>query len=246
MVKLSVNVNKIALLRNSRGGSRPDVLAVARTCLAAGCHGITVHPRPDERHIRRQDVYDLSRQGGGEFNIEGYPSEAWLDMVCDVRPTQATLVPDEPGQLTSDHGFDLRSGRYAWVGEVVERLRGCGIRVSLFLDPDVEQVECAKATGADRIELYTESYARAWGTDQSDAVFAGYRAAAVKAAELGLGLNAGHDLDLNNLSHFVENTPGLQEVSIGHALVCDALELGLVPTVRAYLAAIGIEDGGNS
>lgn len=244
MVKLSVNVNKIALLRNSRGGDRPDVLEAARACLKAGCHGITVHPRPDERHIRRQDVYDLSKQGEGEFNIEGYPSAEWLNMVCDVRPTQATLVPDEPGQLTSDHGFDLMSGRYAWVGEVVNRLKGRGIRVSLFLDPDVEQVECAKATGADRIELYTEAYARAWGTGQGDSVFAGYRAAAVKAGELGLGLNAGHDLSLDNLSHFVRNTPGLLEVSIGHALVCDALEMGLVPTVKAYLAAIGIEDAG--
>lgn len=264
LVRLSVNVNKIALLRNSRGGNRPSVLRAARTCIEGGCHGITVHPRPDERHVRRADVYEIAKllrgwgaggssaanagDGAGgaettghvEFNIEGYPAAEWLEMVCDVRPDQATLVPDEPGQLTSDHGFDLRSGRYGWLNEVVARLKDTGIRVSLFLDPDVEQVVLAAATGADRIELYTEEYARCYGTEQAWAVYGKYGAAAAAAQESGLGLNAGHDLNLENLRYFVEHTPGLLEVSIGHALVCDALERGLGPTVKAYLQALRV------
>ncbi len=241
MVNLSVNVNKIALLRNSRGGDRPGVVEAARICIQTGCHGITVHPRPDERHIRRQDVHDLASMLEVEFNIEGFPSAEWLDLVCEVKPTQATLVPDEPGQLTSDHGWDLRSGKYAWVNDVIERLKQRGIRTSLFLDPDVEQVELAKASGADRIELYTESYAKSFGTDQAEAVYADYHAAALRAEQFGLGLNAGHDLDLNNLRYFAQETPGLLEVSIGHALICDALQTGLVDAVRAYLEALGEE-----
>ena len=245
MVRLSININKIALLRNSRGADRPNLLAAAQTCIKTGCHGITVHPRPDERHIRRTDVHDLSAMLDNgfkaiEFNIEGYPSAEWLDLVHKVKPTQATLVPDEPNQLTSDHGWDLRSGRYDWLNDVVHRLKDDGIRVSLFLDPDIEQVERAKVTGTDRIELYTENYARTYGTDQFEAVYSAYHAAAQKAQDVGLGLNAGHDLNLDSLKYFAEHTPGLLEVSIGHALVCDALEAGLVPTITAYLRALQI------
>ncbi len=261
MVRLSVNVNKIALLRNSRGGNRPSVLWAAGTCIEGGCHGITVHPRPDGRHIRRADVHELAemlrglRAGGAsaenegddvhardllELNIEGYPGAEWLEMVCDVKPDQATLVPDAPGQLTSDHGFDLRSGRYGWLNEVVFRLKDAGIRVSLFLDPDVEQVPLAAATGADRVELYTEEYARTYGTQRASAVYGKYRATAVAARDAGLGLNAGHDLNLDNLRYFVEHTPGLLEVSIGHALICDALERGLAEAVKAYLQALRV------
>ncbi len=235
MVRLSVNVNKIALLRNARGGDRPNVLDAARTCIEAGCHGITVHPRPDERHIRRQDVRDLAAALDVEFNIEGYPSPEWLDLVCDAKPAQATLVPDDPSQLTSDHGWDLKSGRHEWVKDALARLKSADIRTSLFLDPDVEQVDCAKAIGADRIELYTEAYARTYGTSRQDAVYRAYHAAAVRAHDVGLGLNAGHDLNLDNLRHFARQTPGLLEVSIGQALICDALDMGLAPAVRAYL-----------
>jgi pyridoxine 5-phosphate synthase len=235
MIRLSVNLNKIALLRNSRGGNRPDVLAAAETCVASGCHGITVHPRPDERHTRAADVRELARMLTVEFNIEGYPSPEWLDLVCEVRPAQATLVPDEPGQLTSDHGWDLKSGRCAWLPAVVKRLKSLGIRTSLFLDADVEQVALAGAVGADRIELYTQHYAETYGTPGAAQVLAGSVAAAHRAGELGLGLNAGHDLNLQNLRHFARSIPGLLEVSIGHALICDALERGLAATVRAYV-----------
>jgi pyridoxine 5-phosphate synthase len=235
MIRLSVNLNKIALLRNSRGGNRPDVLEAARTCVASGCHGITVHPRPDERHTRAADVRELARMLTVEFNVEGYPSPEWLDLVCEVRPAQATLVPDEPGQLTSDHGWDLKSGRTEWLPVVVKRLKSHGIRTSLFLDADVEQVALAGATGADRIELYTQHYAETHGTPAAAQVLADYAAAARRAGELGLGLNAGHDLNLQNLRHFARSIPGLLEVSIGHALICDALERGLAATVRAYV-----------
>ncbi|MCG8408298.1 MAG: pyridoxine 5'-phosphate synthase [Phycisphaerales bacterium] len=243
MVNLSVNVNKIALLRNSRGGDRPDLLGAARTCIETGCQGITVHPRPDERHIRRKDVYELAKMLGSdfkeiEFNIEGYPSSDWLNLVCEVKPTQATLVPDDPNQLTSDHGWDLKSGRCDWLRAAIQRLKTHGIRVSLFLDPDVEQVESARTTNADRIELYTERYAKTYGTNHGTAVYADYVGAAQRAQAIGLGLNAGHDLNLDNLRHFSENIPGLLEVSIGHALVCDALEMGLVPAVKAYLKTL--------
>ncbi len=245
MIKLSVNVNKIATLRNARGGSLPNVVQAAQTCIEAGCHGITVHPRPDERHIRYQDVYDLQAMLTGQdvdFNIEGYPSPELLDLVCEVRPTQCTLVPDAPDVLTSDQGWNLQAD-VEWVRRVLERLHGNGVRTSLFLDPDTDQVRRAKDIGTDRIELYTERYARLFSTPQRDEVFEEYRQAALAAQEVGLHLNAGHDLNLDNLSHFAEKVPGLLEVSIGHALICDALYMGLRPAVRAYLQTLGYDVG---
>ncbi|MGH8010319.1 MAG: pyridoxine 5'-phosphate synthase, partial [Candidatus Binatia bacterium] len=225
MVKLSVNVNKIATLRNARGGDLPNVVQAARTCIAAGCHGITVHPRPDGRHIRRQDVLDLAALLTVEFNIEGYPAPEFLDLVCQVRPTQCTLVPDAPDVLTSHAGWDL-SSNVAWLGDVLQRLRDQGIRTSLFMDPDPQQVRRAKELGADRIELYTEHYAKMFATPEREHVFDTYHQAALVAQEVGLGLNAGHDLNVENLSYLVEHLPGLLEVSIGHALICDALYMG--------------------
>ncbi len=238
MVKLSVNVNKIATLRNARGGDRPNVVQAARTCIEAGCHGITVHPRPDGRHIRIQDVLDLTAMLTVEFNIEGYPSPEFLDLVCRVRPTQCTLVPDPPDVLTSNAGWNLE-GEVAWLGEVLKRLHDHGIRTSLFLEPNPEQVRRAKGIGTDRIELYTEHYARLFHTPEREQVFAPYYQAALTAREVGLGLNAGHDLDLNNLPFFAQHIPGLLEVSIGHALICDALDIGLREAVKAYLRALG-------
>ena len=241
MIKLSVNVNKIATLRNARGGDQPNVVRAAQTCIDAGCHGITVHPRPDGRHIRYQDVRDLAAlladHSSIEFNIEGYPSTEFLDLVCQVRPTQCTLVPDPPDVLTSNAGWDL-SRDVAWLGQVLQRLHDNGIRISLFLDPDNEQVRRAKEVGTDRIELYTEQYARLFGSAEQDQVYAAYHTAAQAAQEAGLGLNAGHDLNLENLPYFAEHLPGLLEVSIGHALICDALYMGLVASVKAYLSAL--------
>ena len=245
MIKLSVNVNKIATLRNARGGNLPNVVQAAQTCIEAGCHGITVHPRPDARHIRYQDVYDLQAMLTGQdvdFNIEGYPSPELLDLVCEVRPTQCTLVPDAPDVLTSDQGWNLQAD-VEWVRLVLERLHGNGVRTSLFLDPDTDQVRRAKDIGTDRIELYTERYARLFSTPERDEVFEEYRQAALAAQEVGLNLNAGHDLNLDNLSHFTEKVPGLLEVSIGHALICDALYMGLRPAVRAYLQTLGYDVG---
>ena len=238
MVKLSVNVNKIATLRNSRGGDRPNVVQAALTCIAAGCHGITVHPRPDERHIRRQDVYDLAGELNVEFNIEGYPSPEFLDLVCRVRPAQCTLVPDPPDVLTSNAGWQLE-GDVVWLNEVLKRLRDHGVRTSLFLDPDIDQVRRARELGADRIELYTEQYAKRFHSPERDVVFDAYLRAAAVAEEVGLGVNAGHDLDLDNLPFFAQRMPGLLEVSIGHALISDALEMGLRQSVKAYLRALG-------
>jgi pyridoxine 5-phosphate synthase len=238
MVKLSVNVNKIATLRNARGGDRPYVVQAARTCIEAGCHGITVHPRPDGRHIRTQDVLDLAATLTVEFNIEGYPSPEFLDLVCRVRPTQCTLVPDPPDVLTSNAGWNLKR-EVAWLGDVLKRLHDHGIRTSLFLEPDPGQVRRAKDIGTDRIELYTERYAKMFGTPEQEQAFAAYYQAALTAQEVGLGLNAGHDLDLDNLPFFAQNIPGLLEVSIGHALICDALDLGLRQAVKAYLRALG-------
>jgi len=240
MIRLSVNLNKIALLRNARGGSIPDVVAAARTCIAAGCHGITVHPRPDARHIRFQDVFDLAAMLTVEFNIEGYPSAEFLDLVHRIRPTQATLVPDAPGVLTSNAGWNLSTGA-DWLRDVLARLTKAGIRSSLFMEPDPKQVRRARELGADRIELYTGPYASAFGTPGGNKILAAHREAAHLARAIGLGLNAGHDLDLVNIPAYARAVKGLQEVSIGHALVSDALYMGLARAVKAYLKALGSE-----
>jgi pyridoxine 5-phosphate synthase len=237
MIRLSVNVNKAATLRNARGGSVPDVVRVARTCIEAGCHGITVHPRPDERHIRAADVDALAAMLTVEFNVEGYPSPRFLDLVGRVRPAQCTLVPDPPEVLTSNAGWRL-DGDTAWLADVIARLHAGGMRVSLFVEPDPAAMAPARALGADRVELYTEPYARAFHTPRRDAVFARYRAAAEAALAAGLGVNAGHDLDLDNLPYLARHLPGLLEVSIGHALLSDALFVGLRAAVRAYLDAL--------
>ena len=237
MVRLSVNVNKAATLRNARGGAVPDVVRVARTCIEAGCHGITVHPRPDGRHIRVADVDALAAMLTVEFNVEGYPSPSFLDLVCRVRPAQVTLVPDAPGVLTSNAGWRLGADT-DWLGEVIARLHGAGSRVSLFMDPEPAPMARARALGADRVELYTEPYARAFHTPQRNEVFARYRRAAEAAVAAGLGVNAGHDLDLDNLPLLARELPGLLEVSIGHALISDALFMGLAAAVRAYLGAL--------
>jgi pyridoxine 5-phosphate synthase len=239
MIRLSVNVNKIATLRNARGGDIPDVVEAARTCIAAGCHGITVHPRPDARHITFQDVFDLAAMMTVEFNIEGYPGAEFIDLVLRVRPTQVTLVPDPPGVLTSNAGWNLTSGDADWLGDLVARFKQAGIRTSLFLDADPEQVKRARELGADRIELYTGPYAHAFGTPEGEEILAAHREAARLARKIGLGVNAGHDLDLKNLPAYVKALKGLQEVSIGHALISDALYMGLTRAVKAYLKAIG-------
>jgi len=236
MTRLSVNINKIATLRNARGGKVPDVVQVAVDCQRFGAQGITVHPRPDERHIRRLDVYDLKPVITTEFNIEGYPTSDFLDLVMAVQADQVTLVPDAPGQLTSDHGWDTRR-HLSLLQEVVGRLREAGIRTSLFVDPDPEMVEYAAMTGTHRIELYTEPYAAGFPEDPERAV-APFRVAALKARDLGLGLNAGHDLSLVNLRFLKTVIPFLEEVSIGHALVADALYYGLEETIRRYLACL--------
>jgi pyridoxine 5-phosphate synthase len=238
MIRLSVNVNKAATLRNARGGNVPDVLRVARTCIEAGCHGITVHPRPDGRHIRTADVEALAAMLSVEFNVEGYPSPEFLALVGRVRPAQCTLVPDAPDVLTSNAGWRL-TAETAWLADVIARLRGNGSRVSLFMDPEPAQMERARGLGADRVELYTEPYARAFPTARRDEVFARYRAAAEAAVAVGLGVNAGHDLDLENLPYLARHLPGLAEVSIGHALISDALFVGLTAAVRADLGALG-------
>jgi pyridoxine 5-phosphate synthase len=234
--KLSVNVNKFATLRNARGGNNPDVLQAALRCLQFGAEGITVHPRPDERHIRRSDVYAIAPAISAEFNIEGYPSEDFLRLVEEVKPAQCTLVPDPPDVLTSNTGWDTVA-HADFLREVVDRLHKAGVRVSLFCNPDIAMVEGAAHTGTDRIELYTEPYASQYAQDRHAAVFP-YVKAAARAAELGLGVNAGHDLSLENLRFFVQQVPGVLEVSIGHALVCDALYLGLEKTIQAYLAEL--------
>lgn len=245
MTVLSVNVNKVALVRNSRGGSVPSVVEAARICIAAGCHGITVHPRPDQRHIRPGDVYDLAEMLNVEFNIEGNPFAGkegtypgFMNLVRDVRPAQATLVPDDPGQLTSDHGWNMKRDRER-VQPLIDELKGLGVRVSLFMDPVPEQIKLAAKTGADRIELYTEEYARAYPTADRDEVTRKYAVAAACARDLGLGINAGHDLDVDNLAHFLTEVPAVLEVSIGHALVSQAMmEMGLAATVKAYLKCL--------
>ncbi len=234
MTKLSVNINKIATLRNSRGGNNPDLIKTAIDIQTFGAQGITVHPRPDERHIRYADVFELKKIITTEFNIEGNSKEKkFVDLVLANRPDQVTLVPDTLGQLTSDHGWDTIKNKYYLI-EIVQVFQKAGIRVSLFVDPVVEMIVAAKETGTDRIELYTENYAREFQKGNHKQAIAPYVTAAQKAVELGLGINAGHDLDLHNLKYFSENIPGLLEVSIGHALICDALYLGLENTIQLY------------
>lgn len=232
MTKLSVNINKLATLRNARGGNNPDVLVWAVQMERFGAQGITVHPRPDERHIRYADVRALKPLLTTEFNIEGYPNGSFIDLVLEVRPAQVTLVPDPPGVLTSDAGWDAK-GRKAELRAVIQRFKQAGIRTSIFMETDLEQIAHAAETGTDRIELYTGPYAEQYHADREAAV-APFVRAAEKAAEVGLGLNAGHDLDLHNLAWFKAQVPGLLEVSIGHALVCDALTYGMENTVQLY------------
>lgn len=236
MTRLSVNINKIAALRNARGGSVPDVVKAAIDIQRFGADGITVHPRPDERHIRRSDVYALRKVVTTEFNIEGYPSSDYLRMIREVRPEQATLVPDPPDVLTSNAGWDTRK-HGAMLRDLIAELKSYGVRTSIFIDPDPGMIEAAALSGTDRIELYTESFAAGYARDPAVAI-ASYVKAAEKAQELGLGINAGHDLNLENLRYFREHVPGLEEVSIGHALISDALYLGLENTVQLYLRAL--------
>ena len=233
MTKLSVNINKIATLRNARGGNNPDVLQVARDAERFGAQGITVHPRPDERHIRRDDVLSLADVVTTEFNIEGYPDERFLQLVTEVKPAQATLVPDPPEVLTSNAGWDTVRQK-DFLTDIIRTLQEAGIRTSIFVDPDTDMVEGAAVVRTDRIELYTESYARQYPQDR-DAAIAPYVKSAELAQKLGLGINAGHDLDLHNLKFMKERIPYLQEVSIGHALICDALYYGLENTIQMYL-----------
>ena len=234
MTKLSVNINKLATLRNSRGGNNPDLLKAAADIERFGADGITVHPRPDERHIRYADVYDLKKLVTTEFNIEGNCTEkSFVDLVLANKPTQVTLVPDGHHQLTSNQGWNTIVNK-EYLKEMISIFKNAGIRVSIFVDPVIEMIEGAQATGTDRIELYTEAYAREFATGNGQQAIEPYIASAVKANELGLGINAGHDLDLQNLKFFAENIPGLLEVSIGHALICDAIYLGLENTVQLY------------
>ena len=238
MVRLSVNINKIATLRNARGGDQPDLIKVAKDCESFGAQGITVHPRPDERHITYNDVKLLKPIVSTEFNIEGNPTSSFIDLVLANKPDQVTLVPDDPGQLTSDHGWDTIKNRDFLV-DVISRFKEAGIRTSIFVDPDMKLVEGAVATGADRIELYTESYASEYIIDRDKAIKPFVESASL-AKELGLGLNAGHDLSLVNLNYFVKNIPWLDEVSIGHALICDSLYYGLENTIQLYLRELKI------
>ncbi|MDB5201398.1 MAG: Pyridoxine 5-phosphate synthase [Ferruginibacter sp.] len=233
MTKLSVNINKLATLRNSRGGNNPDLAKAALDIERFGADGITVHPRPDERHIRYQDVFDLKKVLHTEFNIEGNPTEEkFVELVLQNKPAQVTLVPDALGQLTSNHGWDTIVHQQYLV-DIISRFKNAGIRVSIFVDPLPEMIMAAKTTGTDRIELYTEAYATQFPTNKEEAIRP-YQLAAATANELGLGINAGHDLDLQNLSYFAKNIPGLLEVSIGHALISDAIYLGLENTVQLY------------
>ncbi|MFI5221401.1 MAG: pyridoxine 5'-phosphate synthase [Bacteroidia bacterium] len=234
MTRLSVNINKFATLRNSRGGNNPDLLKVAADCQRFGAQGITVHPRPDERHVRYRDVAELRPLIHTEFNIEGNPRERkFIDLVISAKPDQVTLVPDSTGQLTSDHGWNTIENK-SYLQEVITEFKQHGIRTSIFVDPDLKFIEGAKETGTDRIELYTESYAKKFKTNPENAI-SDFVIAAEKAKQLGIGINAGHDLDLENLGYFKNHIPGLFEVSIGHALVCDALYLGLENTIQLYL-----------
>jgi len=237
MAKLSVNINKIATLRNSRGGNNPDLIKVALDAERFGAEGITVHPRPDERHIRYQDVYDLKKVIQTEFNIEGNPKEQkFVELVLANKPAQVTLVPDAEGQLTSNHGWDTVKHQ-SYLKDIIAVFKSEGIRVSIFVDPAEKMIEAAERTGTDRIELYTEAYASNYHADKESAIKP-YITAADLANKLGLGINAGHDLDLDNLNYFSKNIPGLLEVSIGHALICDSLYFGLENTIQMYLRAL--------
>ena len=236
MTKLSVNINKVATIRNARGGNNPDVLKVEVDCELFGAQGITVHPRPDERHIRYMDVRSIKPLVKTELNIEGNPIDKYIELVLEVCPTQVTLVPDTDDQLTSNHGWDTVANR-AFLTDVIGRFKEAGIRTSIFVDPSCKMVEGAKECGTDRIELYTEPYAAGYPRNREEAIKPFVEAAKV-AKELGLGLNAGHDLSLENLTYFHRNIPWLDEVSIGHALICDALYMGLGNTIQAYLACL--------
>lgn len=231
--RLSVNINKVATIRNARGGNMPDLIQFAKDCERFGAQGITVHPRPDGRHIKYQDVYDLKGIVTTEFNIEGYPSDSFMELVTTVVPTQVTLVPDPPEALTSNAGWDTISNR-EFLTDIINRLHDKGIRASIFVNADPEMVAGAKATGTDRVELYTESYAANYLKDR-EAAIRDFVIAAQEAEKQNIGLNAGHDLSLVNLKYFQEQIPGLLEVSIGHALICDALYLGIQETIRQYL-----------
>ncbi|HET6721441.1 MAG TPA: pyridoxine 5'-phosphate synthase [Chitinophagaceae bacterium] len=234
MTRLSVNINKIATLRNSRGGNNPDVVKAAIDVQRFGADGVTVHPRPDERHIRYNDVREIKKIITTEFNIEGNCTEQkFVDLVLETKPHQVTLVPDTLGQLTSDHGWDTIKNK-DYLKDIIGIFKKAGIRVSIFVDPDIRMVEGAAETNTDRIELYTESYAKQFADGSRESGVKPYVQAAKKAKELGLGLNAGHDLDLNNLKFLIENIPWLDEVSIGHALVCDAIYLGFENTIQLY------------
>lgn len=234
MTKLSVNINKFATLRNSRGGNNPDVVKAARDVQQFGADGVTVHPRPDERHIRYNDVREIKKIITTEFNIEGNCTEQkFVDLVLETKPHQVTLVPDTLGQLTSDHGWDTIKNK-DYLEDIISVFKKAGIRVSIFVDPDVNMVEGAASTGTDRIELYTEGYAKQYAAGNRESAVAPYVAAAKKAKELKLGLNAGHDLDLTNLKFLKETIPWLDEVSIGHALICDAIYLGFENAIQLY------------
>lgn len=238
MIRLSVNINKIATLRNARGGNQPNLVKIAQDCERYGAQGITVHPRPDERHIRYDDVSDLIEVNTTEFNIEGNPSREFIDLVIKNKPDQVTLVPDDPNQLTSDHGWNTIKN-YDFLVEIISEFKNAGIRTSIFVDPDHKIIEGAVKTGADRIELYTESFARDFSKDPKSAIKP-FVASAILAKELGLGLNAGHDLSLVNLKYFAQNIPWLDEVSIGHALICDSLYYGLDNTIQLYLRCLKV------
>jgi len=237
MVKLSVNVNKVATLRNARGGTEPSVIEAAKVCIDAGAHGITVHPRADQRHIKPQDVYDLKKMLTVEFNIEGDPRPELIDMVLDVKADQCTLVPVTPGEVTSDHGWDVKKDGET-LRPVIDKLKAAGIRVSMFMGTDLDQIERAADVGADRVELYTAPYAWAETPDEIEAEYAKLEAAAKRAVELGMGINAGHDLDTKNLPRLM-SLPGLLECSIGHALMSHAIFVGLEQAVKDYLKAMG-------
>lgn len=236
MTKLSVNINKVATLRNARGGNNPDVVRVALDCEKFGAQGITVHPRPDERHIRHQDVFDLRPRLSTEFNIEGNPSDDFCSLVLKAKPDQVTLVPDAPDQLTSNHGWNTMKHE-DFLRDVVGRFKAAGIRVSIFIDAQPVLADYAKKVGADRVELYTEPYAANYAANREEAI-APFVQTAIHCREIGLGLNAGHDLSLQNLAYFHQQIPWADEVSIGHALICDALYLGLRETISEYLACL--------